>query len=490
MKNLFVATIGTRDLMFQVSSGEWFNLGDDQMRDDIISEQSEVVSDLELPDLTNHRELTEYLLQSGEKYLAKIKPVILGQIFAEKYDQLEKVYLIGTDQQEIVKERSKDTIYSAQLIEKWLNFNYPTIKTEIIPLGQAGENPSDFEAMFRWWLNTWQTQIKPNPGQKLWVCLKGGVGQFSEACRISGLNLYGEQIQFFEIHRSSKDNRQGIPSGYTGPFLGTNYLWSGVQKQALELLKNHNYLAVQNLLTPYFEQTPEQWQKAQQLLNGAIAWNQGRFDQFYQQVQSYLDQSQRQQKAQYWWQAYEQAYIAVIRLEQNNTTEAMLHSFRAIEGLIDLWIRQNFSEYLANKNTQSEFLELKSSILKKYSSLGSFFNKYGKSNKETIQVRGEVQSALIRVLIPEAQHDKGFVAWDSKNARDTRNSLSHNLGGISEKDLYKAWGTDIAKSDEWQGRILQCINLITGEQFSKFNNASFFPGIHHALKAEVKNYQV
>lgn len=46
MKNIFVATICTRDLMFQVSSGEWFNLGDNQMRDNIISEQSEMVSDL------------------------------------------------------------------------------------------------------------------------------------------------------------------------------------------------------------------------------------------------------------------------------------------------------------------------------------------------------------------------------------------------------------------------------------------------------------
>ena len=306
MKNIFVATIGTRDLMFQVSSGEWFNLGDDQMREDIISEQSEVVSDLKLPDLTNHRDLTQYLLQFIDQYVNKIKPVILGQIFAENYDKLEKVYLIGTDQKETVKERSKDTIYSAQLIEKWLQSNYPTIKTEVIPLGQEGENPSDFEAMFCWWLKVWQTQIKPNSGQKLWVCLKGGVGQTSEASRISGLNLYGEQIQFFEINRTPKENRQGTPSGYTGPFLGTNYLWSGVQKQALALLKNHNYLAVQNLLIPYFKQTPQQWQKAQQLLKGAIAWNQGCFDQFYQEVQSYLDQSQRQQKAQYWWQAYEQ----------------------------------------------------------------------------------------------------------------------------------------------------------------------------------------
>ena len=490
MKNIFVATIGTRDLMFQVSSGEWFNLGDDQMREDIISEQSEVVSDLKLPDLTNHRDLTQYLLQFIDQYVNKIKPVILGQIFAENYDKLEKVYLIGTDQKETVKERSKDTIYSAQLIEKWLQSNYPTIKTEVIPLGQEGENPSDFEAMFCWWLKVWQTQIKPNSGQKLWVCLKGGVGQTSEASRISGLNLYGEQIQFFEINRTPKENRQGTPSGYTGPFLGTNYLWSGVQKQALALLKNHNYLAVQNLLIPYFKQTPQQWQKAQQLLKGAIAWNQGCFDQFYQEVQSYLDQSQRQQKAQYWWQAYEQAYLAVIRLEQNNTTEAMLHSFRAIEGLIYLWIKQEFNDYLVRQNNEGEFLEIRSSVLKDYPDLKIYFDRYDKDKQNRIQIRGEMQSVLIKLLIQEAKDDESFASWNNKQTRDKRNHLSHHLGGISTEDLYKSWGQDITKQNEWQKRILQCINLITGERFLTFNNASFFPCIHYALKTEIKHYQV
>jgi hypothetical protein len=33
MKATLVATIGTRDLMFQIKSGLWYNVGDDRMQD-------------------------------------------------------------------------------------------------------------------------------------------------------------------------------------------------------------------------------------------------------------------------------------------------------------------------------------------------------------------------------------------------------------------------------------------------------------------------
>ena len=55
MKAVLVATIGTRDLMFQISSGLWYNVGDDRMQDgNIIGEQAEVISDLNLATITYH----------------------------------------------------------------------------------------------------------------------------------------------------------------------------------------------------------------------------------------------------------------------------------------------------------------------------------------------------------------------------------------------------------------------------------------------------
>lgn len=486
MKKILVATIGTRDLMFQVSSGEWFNLGDDQIKNDIITEHTEVIGDLALPDLTTHRELTEYLFQNIDQYISRLKPVIFGKIFQEKNQEIQKVYLIGTDQKIGIEERVKDTIYSSEIIQAWLNHNFPQINTEIIPLGHDGENPSDFEAMFRWWVNIWKTKIILDENQKLWVCLKGGVGQTSEASRISGLNIYEENIEFFEFEKTPRKNKQGIPSSYYGPFLGTNYLWSRIQKQALELLDNYSYQAVQDLLNPYFVQNSSGWSSTPNLLRGAIAWNQGSFDQFVKYVQSDLDKAQRHQSKTYWWQAYEQAYTAVIRLKQGNTTEAMQHSFRAIEGLLYEWNLHILGKDFIDQDYG--YLKLNKNILHRYPELQSCFQKFDYKNTGKVEIRGELQATLIRVLQPKTFDQKDFSAWNSKNASEVRNYISHRLGGISERELFSAWGHDIKNLKQWEQRILNCINQIIEKQFSSFTNASLLPVIHFKIKQSIAQY--
>ncbi|MFM6073340.1 MAG: hypothetical protein ACKPB9_17420, partial [Dolichospermum sp.] len=84
MKSVLIATIGTRDLMFQIASGEWFNIGDDRMQNgEIIGEQAEVISDLGLHNIS-FRDLTKYLLDNIEKYVDHIQPPIIGNIFLEQ----------------------------------------------------------------------------------------------------------------------------------------------------------------------------------------------------------------------------------------------------------------------------------------------------------------------------------------------------------------------------------------------------------------------
>ncbi|MEB3190419.1 MAG: hypothetical protein VKL42_08770, partial [Snowella sp.] len=135
----------------------------------------------------------------------------------------------------------------------------------------------------------------------------------------------------------------------------------------------------------------------------------------------------------------------------------------------------------------NEFLELNREVLKDYPSLKSYFDRHSREAGGNIQIRGEVQAALIQTVIPSARQDTGFQAWNSQEARNIRNTLSHNLGGISEQELFRAWGTGIRNKQAWEERLLKSINLITGETFSHFRNASFFPAIQHLLQQEVKN---
>lgn len=351
MKAVLAATIGTRDLMFQISSGLWYNLGDDRMQDgNIIGEQAEVMSDLKLATIT-YRDLTHYLLQRIEMYCERIKPVIIGKLLREHAAYIEKVYLIGTNQNSEVREREKDTLYACELIKSWLAHYYPHIVVEVIHLGFDGTDPSNFEQMFCWWQKIWKKTII-QPKQPLWVCLKGGVGQTSEASRISGLSLYGDRIQFFEFRQNTKANQAGIPSDYTGPFLGTNYLWDRTQQQALRLLERYDYagLSSLDLLQTYFRQDPSRLGSIVNLIKAGLSWNQGEFETFFELAKTSLTLQQKQQTDSFWWQAYEEAYLAVTRLQQNNTTEAMFHSFRAVEGLMYNCVTDTFKEVTARHN--------------------------------------------------------------------------------------------------------------------------------------------
>ncbi|MBE9238860.1 hypothetical protein IQ227_23275 [Anabaena aphanizomenioides LEGE 00250] len=487
MKSVLIATIGTRDLMFQIASGEWFNVGNDRVQNgEIIAEQLEVISDLGLKDNTTFRDLTKYLLDNIEKYVDHIQPPIIGNIFLEQASNIEKVYLIATDQEKNVTQREKDTLYSAELIKQWLMHKFSHFHSDnihIILLGPDGTNPSIFEDIFSWWRKIWKNTITVNKNQSIWVCLKGGVGQSSEAARISGLSFYGDRIQFFEFKENTRANRNGIPSDYSGPFLGTNYLWDRTQKQALKLLASYDYAETYDLLEPYFQQFIGQFGVIPNLLKSGIAWNQGNFDTFLNLAKSCTKIPKVEGKL---WMAYEQAYLGVVRLHQKNTTEAMLHSYRAVEGLLYLWAIESLPKDVVKR--ENGYPLIKSSILQKYPSLKYHFN------AQEAELRGKLLQNLLECVIIETANSIDFQAfWDS--ARKSRNNFSHSLGGLPEQEIFKAWSKDIKNpdiktSEQWQKRILNCINLVTGKSFNTLSKASLFAQVHTEVIETLKNQEI
>ncbi len=486
MKAVLVATIGTRDLMFQISSGLWYNVGDDRMQDgNIIGEQAEVICDLNLATIT-YRDLTHYLLQQIEMYRDRIQPAIIGKLLIEKAADIEKVYLIGTNQNPEVRERQKDTLYTCELILRWLAHHYPHIAVEVIHLGGDNTNPSNFEEMFRWWQKVWKEQITIQPKQPIWVCLKGGVGQTSEASRISGLSLHGDRIQFFEFQQNTRANQVGIPSDYTGPFLGTNYLWARTQQQALRLLERYDYAGLYNLelLQTYFQQDPSNLGFIANLVKAGLSWNQGEFKTFFEIAEPSLKLQQKQQTESFWWQAYEEAYLAVIRLEQNNTTEAMFHSFRAVEGLMYKWAIATFKEQVTER--QNRFPILNRSIVQKHRTLEEFFQQNG--IRDEIELNLWTMQRLLEADISETRNSRDFaIFW--RTTKDERNILFHRIGGLTKKEVLQAWGNDINNSSKWEARILNCLNLVTGQRFHSLTQASLFASTHCRVKKDIANYQ-
>ncbi|MFP4337186.1 MAG: hypothetical protein ACLFQP_04585 [Halothece sp.] len=482
MKSVVIATIGTRDLMFQVTSGKWFNIGDDRMQDgDIIGEQAEVLSDLGLPS-SSYRELTQYLLEHHSLYLERIKPVIIGGLLGDRISDIERIYLIGTDQKPDIREREKDTLHSCNLIQRWVESQLNTdIAVETILVGQDGTNPSNFEEMFRWWREVWCDRIQVKENQPIWLCLKGGVGQAAEAGRISGLSRYGDRIQFFEFARTPRKNQDGIPSEYSGPFLGTNYLWDRTQQQSLALLNRYDYDALGNLLTNYWKQDPEGFKIIKPLVKAGKLWNQGQFEQFFAEAKGSLTLQQKEQTHEYWWKAYEEAYLAVVRLEQKNTVEAMFHSFRAIEALTKDWVVVTFPN--AVKPHPNKFPSLHRSICQEFSNNQRLANLFG--SNETIELSRWSLQVLTEAAIPQMRNNADFRPfW--KTAGDLRNQLAHTIYGLPPQDLFKAW--QVSNQQQWEKRILHCLNLITQQSFSSLLQPSLFASTHYRLKGLIPNY--
>jgi hypothetical protein len=350
-------------------------------------------------------------------------------------------------------------------------------------LGEDGTNPSNFEAVFEWWRKAWRKEIDPPIDREIWLCLKGGVGQTSEAGRISGLSLYGDRINFFEFHQNEKHNRAGNPSPYTGPFLGTNYLWDRTQQQALGLLSRFDYAGAEELLKPYFE--TKNLGAVPTFLEAGIAWNRGEFDRFLNFVNKthIFSGSHHKQSQQWWWMAYEQAYLGVIRLQQNSTTEAMLHSFRSIEGCLFEWAKVTFPNDF--RDNLKGFPIVLASILQTHPNLRNDYDK-ARGNYQNAQWRGDLPQRILEAAIPQTVTQIDFQCFWSDECKSERNRVSHLLGGISERELFNAWGQDIKNCSQWDKRIVSCLNILTRQSFKSLNQASLFAKVHDRVRESIE----
>lgn len=486
-KSVLVATIGTRDIAFCSTSGEWLNIGNAFTTiDNDISEQLQVQIELGI-DNSNFRSITKYLSDNWQEYQERLKPIIIGQMLQDYAKEIKQIYLIGTDQHETVKQRDRDTIHSTQIIQQWIAKNYQ-IPTKIILQGSEGGNPADFEQMFRWWKETWRTEIIPDikEGTKFLLCLKGGVGSFSEAARISALSRFGEDSQFFDFIQDSDRNRRGESSAYTPPTKGTNYLWDRQQQEALALLNRYDYQGVRRVLRPYYRNVDSAEANSQLILQiesslaAAVAWNQANFEEFAKL------RSQSGVAKQWWWTGYEAAYLGLIRYHQDNTVEALFHSFRAVEGMMSDWAISTYPNDIVTANSSSGFGKvplIKQSIARQQG-LQRYANQF--KGKPQIPLYGRDLDNLLQIAKPEYKQCRDIQKfWDV--AKDNRNQVFHRLLGLDKGELFDAWGTFGFK--EWQSRVLNCLNFVSGQHYNSLAEASLMSQVHQILIESISNYQ-
>jgi hypothetical protein len=161
----------------------------------------------------------------------------------------------------------------------------------------------------------------------------------------------------------------------------------------------------------------------------------------------------------------------------------MLHSFRAVEGGLLEWAKATFPSDVVD--VSNGFPQVKDSILIKQPQLLGDFN-YARGNYQHAQWRGTLRQKILETTIPNARQADFKQFW-SDDCQSQRNELSHRLGGIAQKDVFRAWGKDIHHQTQWETRILTCLNILTGQSFTTLNEASLFAKVQKRVKESIKS---
>ena len=426
----------------------------------------------------------------------RIEPRILGMVYEASPPEIQKeilsyltfplldnfvgklkesapdaIAVLLTDQSEIFKSTNKrqkpkcpywqDTCKLKPILNRYFQDRFTNMKTESIewiPLAptssEKGLDNWDYvlelvdEKLRNLKINGEAVKVKSE--EKVYVSHQAGTPAISSAVQFASLAQFEQQVRFLVSNEYDSNLTEIVPS--------SRYLRKIQREKAKQLLENHDYFGVQELFGNYLKQ------EERVLLEAAIKWNQAEFKKFAEELNKCSNQNlkdevkKRTEEENWWWTAYESAYLAVVRLKQGNTVEAMFHSFRALEGL-------------AIKYAHNERPDLYSrrvfDYLKKQKSAEWNDHAYIKE-----LVRSEIRDKAIR-----------------NDILDQRNNLFHQLKGFKEEDLYAAWkATD---EPDWKDRVLQCLNFISGEAFTPpLEETSLMFKVHQKLKKAIAQYEI
>ncbi|MBF1990824.1 hypothetical protein [Fischerella thermalis] len=403
----------------------------------------------------------------------------------------------------------KDTCTLKPILDKYFQKNFPKIKEKIEYLEL---NPkSKDEGLDNWdqALKLVQQELSTlefKPLDNIYVSHQAGTPAISSAIQFVSLAKFGKKVTFLVSNEYEPENTRLITS--------SNYL-RGIQLQeARVLLERFDYSGVESLLKAYWlDSASPQEKKLRELLKIAIQWNFANFDEFAKG----LGEAAQERLKTWWWTGYEAAYLAVVRLEQGNTVEALFHSFRAVEGLICKWAEHTYPAHIHHKIDGSP--QIKSSIL---GELSNYLNKKHSLQDELkrkgyIGLYSDALYQLVQTVKPESKEKEHImgVFWDE--AKKLRNPLFHRLLGLHKKDIFKAWykpkDEDIDKErkskkitnyeeakenlkdskanvDTWKNNVLGCLNFIAEQEFTSLQKASLMHQLHQDLKQALIDYEL
>jgi hypothetical protein len=394
---------------------------------------------------------------------------------------IDKIIILLTDQSEKFKEELQedircpywqDTCELQDIIERYFKQSDKFPDSKLIPIILSpGENKpglDDWDYILEIVQNKLHKIKFDSEPNTVYVSHQAGTPAISSAVQFVSLGKFGTKVQFLVSNEYEKKALEPIES--------PKYLKGIKFEQAKELLKNHDYAAVKSLLNDYLDS------ETKILLDAAIQWNYAKFDGFAKKLQQLSDKlfleevNARTKKENWWWTAYESFYLAVVRLNQKNTVEAIFHSFRAVEGLLSKWVHK----------CHNEKLQTNSQGVKEIKTL----------QKRTYKAHGKELYLFFKL-------DRGKVNDDlsafGENVFNKRNQLFHQIEGLQDsKAVFDFWEVsskneqkwktgNLSDEQKWQNRVLGCLNCISGQKLT-LEKASLMAQVHEKLVNAIASY--
>ncbi|MGB5963580.1 MAG: hypothetical protein WBG73_23285 [Coleofasciculaceae cyanobacterium] len=406
----------------------------------------------------------------------------------------DKIILIMTNQETVFDDDDRrlekspywqDTYTLKPIFEQYFQKNFPKV-TEAKLINYLELKPEfKNEGLDNWDKTLVLVQqefsaLKFDKDATIYVSHQAGTPAISSAVQFMSLARFGERVKFLVSNEYDKTPLDPIDS--------SEYLRGIKFQEATALLKRHDYSGVKELLNSYL--TPE----IQILLDAAIQWNFAKFEDFGNEIKSSLFQEltkevEKRTEENWWWTAYETAYLGVIRLKQENAVEAFFHSFRSVEGLISKWAESCFSVHVEPNND---------SPLLKISILDVFPNYLGKKDqaklkaefeqKTTLILSGFPLYALLRADRPMWKQECKDITIFIDKISPRRNKLFHRLKGLQKDDVFQEW--QVNSREEWEARILHYLNFVAKKTFSSLEQASLMSKVHQELEKAIANYEL
>jgi len=422
-----------------------------------IAERAEYYHDLDFPLLNNFSTLLNQ------------KNIILDRIIVIVTDQTD-LFATSSEKNQIYCPYWQDTCTLEEVIKQYFHHfshNFGKILPEFLALEPDIENLEPASTR-KPGLDDWNEVLElvqrkfasitdiPEDAT-VYVSHQASTPAISSAIQFVSLSRFGKLVHFLV---SNVDDRE-----HPADIIRSGKYLEGIKfEQAKELLKNHDYAGVQLLVNDYLDS------ETKILLEAAIKWNFAKFDEFAQKLVQHSDRdlvktfNDRTQPENWWWTAYEEGYLAVVRLQQKNTVEAMFHSFRAVEGLIREWAVWKYqSQIKASNLEQPRTLYFHNENIKMSRELIYWFEKYSKKYSN-VGLFGKPLFELLKASHPPGEwHNNSDIKTVAKITKEERNSTFHQLLGLEELELFKAWNTD--NPEDWEKRVLSCLNFISEQTF-------------------------